>query len=128
MATSRISGTKKRGPGRPKIGAIQVQVRVPPSEMVAINDWIKAQVKPKPSRPKAIRRLVGLGLASAQPAGPHNKKVASKASEMAGQEIDRLGDQSAPAEERESRKRRLLKGPKEFRDIRSDRPKAKAGR
>jgi hypothetical protein len=96
--------------------------------MVAINDWIKAQVKPKPSRPKAIRRLVGLGLASAQPAGPYNKKVASKASEMAGQEIDRLGDQSAPAEERESRKRRLLKGPKEFRDICSDRPKAKAGR
>jgi len=67
MATSKISGTKKRGPGRPKIGAIQVQVRVPPSEMAAIDDWIKAQVKPKPSRPQAIRRLVELGLKSKPP-------------------------------------------------------------
>jgi hypothetical protein len=43
---------------------------------------------------------------------------------MAGEEIDRLSQQSATPEEREIRKRRLLKGPKEFRDIRG-RPKAK---
>ena len=128
MAASRISGTNKRGPGRPKIGAIQVQVRVPPAEMAPIDDWIKTQPKPKPSRPEAIRRLVKRGLTSAQLVRPHDEKAASKASKMAGHEIDRLGDQSATDDQRESRKRRLLKGPKEFRDIRSYRPKAKGGR
>jgi hypothetical protein len=43
---------------------------------------------------------------------------------MAGQEIDRLGDPSATDQERQLRKRTLIKGPKEFREIR-DRPKAK---
>jgi len=45
-------------------------------------------------------------------------KRAAKAREMAGQALDRLIDSSASDEERHSRKRRLLKGPKEFRDIR----------
>ena len=36
---------------------------------------------------------------------------------MAGQEIDRLGDPSATDEERQLGKRRLIKGPKEFRDL-----------
>jgi hypothetical protein len=44
--------------------------------------------------------------------------LAAKASEMAGEEIDRLGDPLATDEERQLRKRRLIKGPKEFRDIR----------
>jgi hypothetical protein len=48
-----------------------------------------------------------------------------KARAMAGQEIDRLSDPSATEEERQRRKRRLLKGPKEFRDARSNRPKFK---
>ena len=46
---------------------------------------------------------------------------AAKASEMAGEEIDRLGDPLATDEERQLRKRRLIKGPQEFRDIRSNR-------
>ena len=50
---------------------------------------------------------------------------AEKARAMAGQEIDRLIDPSATEEERQRRKRRLLKGPKEFRDVRSNRPKFK---
>jgi hypothetical protein len=45
----------------------------------------------------------------------------AKASEMAGREIDLLGDPSATDEERELRKQRLIKGPQEFRDIRSNR-------
>jgi hypothetical protein len=39
---------------------------------------------------------------------------------MAAATIDKHGDQAASAEERESRKRRLLKGPKEFRNLRKD--------
>ena len=45
----------------------------------------------------------------------------AKASEMAGREIDLLGDPSATDEERELRKQRLINGPQEFRDIRSNR-------
>jgi len=52
-------------------------------------------------------------------------KRAAKAREMASQEIDRLSDPSANDEERQRRKRRLLKGPKEFRDVRGNRPKFK---
>lgn len=44
---------------------------------------------------------------------------AAKASEMAGQEIDRRGDLSATNQERQRRKLRLIKGPEEFRDIRN---------
>ena len=47
----------------------------------------------------------------------------AKASEMAGEEIDRLGDPLATDEERQLRKQRLIKGPPEFRDIRSNRAK-----
>ena len=48
-------------------------------------------------------------------------KETAKASEMAGEEIDRLGDPLATDEERQIRKRRLIEGPQEFRDIRSAR-------
>jgi hypothetical protein len=77
-----------------------------------------------PSRPEAIRRLLELGLAIAERAGVRTKKAA-KAAKMASQEIDRLGDPLATDEERELRKRRLIKGPKEFRDLRRNRAKAK---
>jgi hypothetical protein len=52
---------------------------------------------------------------------------AAKAREMAGQAIDRLpGDAGSLAvDERERRKRRLTKGPGEFREIRGDLPKPK---
>ena len=53
-------------------------------------------------------------------------KGAARASEMAGEEIDRLADPSATDEERQLRKRRLINGPQEFRDIRN-RAKIKAG-
>ena len=55
--------------------------------------------------------LVTLHAPSAARTGVRTKKAA-KASEMAAQEIDRLIDPSAPDEERQRRKRRLLKGPK----------------
>jgi hypothetical protein len=48
-------------------------------------------------------------------------KKAADASQMASLELDRMGDPSATDEERQLRKRRLMKGPKEFRDIRKQR-------
>ena len=83
-----------------------------------VDAW-SARQSDEPGLSEAIRRLVELGLASAQRTGARTNKAA-KASELAGQEIDRLGDPSATDEERQLRKRRLLKGPKEFRDIRSN--------
>ena len=61
---------------------------------------------------------------SAHRAGVRTARAA-KAQAMAGQEIDRLSDPSATEEERQRRKRRLLKGPKELRDVRSNRRKFK---
>jgi len=90
----------------------------------ALEKW-RAKQKPIPTASEAIRRMVEKGLASAQQAGPRGKEATSKASKMAGREIDRLSDQSAPVAVRKSRKRRLLKGPKEFRNARVDRPKRK---
>jgi hypothetical protein len=90
----------------------------------AIEKWRGAQ-RPVPNLSEAIRRLVESGLGSAQPAGVRSKKAAKASEEMASHEIDRLSDPRASEEERQLRKRRLIKGPREFRDIRSNRPKAK---
>jgi hypothetical protein len=40
---------------------------------------------------------------------------------MAGDQLDQLADESATSEEQASRKRRLLKGPEEFQNVRVDR-------
>ena len=53
-----------------------------------------------------------------RPRSTSRQDAKRKAANMAGQEIDRLGDQTATREERARRKRRLIKGPREFRDIR----------
>ena len=79
-----------------------------------------------PSRSEAIRRLVEIGLAGVGAAKPSNKKSAAKAAGLAGAMVDYLSDQSAPADVREKRKRRLLKGPSEFREMRNDLSKLKS--
>jgi hypothetical protein len=53
-----------------------------------------------------------------QPMRQRSPKATAKARDLANQEIDKVSDQSASAEERAERKQRLLKGPGEFRDIR----------
>ena len=98
-------------------------MRLQPPQMAALDAWISRQ-QAQVTRPEAIRRLVELALASA-PSARRDKKAASKASNMAAKEIDRMADKSATEEERSRRKRRLLEGPTEFRNFRSDRPKAK---
>ena len=82
----------------------------------SVDAWAAKQ-SDKPARPEAILRLVELGLETThrRESAPNR---AAKASEMAAQEIDRISDPSATEEERQLRKRRLIKGPKEFREIR----------
>jgi hypothetical protein len=98
-----------------------IGIRLSPDKRKAVEAWAKTALD-KPSLSEAVRRLVELGLASARRSVARIRK-AREASEMAGQEIDRLGDPLATGEERQRRKRKLLKGPKEFRDIRRNRPK-----
>ncbi len=119
---------RKRKPGRPKgtgttgIGTL-IGVRAHSPFLDTVDKWrLKQQVAP--SRAAAVRRLAEIGVeveqARAARRRPVGKKAASQASQMAGEEIDRLGDRSATPEEREKRKRRLLRGPNEFRELRDD--------
>ena len=107
------------------MGAVLIGVRVPPAELDEIDAWIKQQGKPKPSRPEAIRRLVGMAIASAGPAPKRSKRAAATARKMARATIDQMSDKSAPPEVQTKRKHRLLKGPPEFREMRSDVAKVK---
>jgi hypothetical protein len=49
----------------------------------------------------------------------------ARASELASKTIEKIVDPSAPAEERAQRRRRLTKGPMEFREVRLDQPTTK---
>ena len=109
---------------RPELYPVKKIVGFDEGTIAAIEKW-RAKQRPIPNVSEAIRRLVGQGLARASTPQIRKSKAASEASNLAGAEIDRRSDQSATDEDRASRKRRLLKGPKEFRDIRSDYPKAK---
>ena len=113
---------KKRGRGRPKIGAIPVLVRLLPDQAARLDKWRKALVD-SPGRPEAIRRLLEQNLPG-HPRTPHHIG-AHKASELAAKTIEGLTDKSRPASEHTRAKRRLIHGPKEFRDIRADQPKRK---
>ena len=61
--------------------------------------------------------------APARPVGKPGRRL--RAQELATKTIERIIDPAAPPEEREQRRRRLTKGPSEFRDARLDQPKAK---
>jgi hypothetical protein len=52
--------------GRPPVGSISLNVRVPPDELAAIDAWIAAQDEPKPSRPEALRQLARKGLGNSK--------------------------------------------------------------
>jgi hypothetical protein len=99
-----------------------IGLRLEPAALARVDRWAASQ-QDDPSRAEAVRRLLELGLGIAQRARPRTKKAA-QAAEMASHEIDRLGDPSATDEERQLRKRRLIRGPREFRDLRRNRLKA----
>jgi hypothetical protein len=70
---------------------------------------------------EALRvELIRAGIVAGGAGARKNPKAASKASAMAGEQIDKMADASASDDERHTRKQRLLKGPQEFRDIRGD--------
>lgn len=123
MKSATKNGTKKTR-GRPATGTgVQIGTRWPEDTVAAIERWAAAQ-DDKPGRSEAIRRLVELGLAK-KPAAKSSPRVAARAAELAGNVIDEQADPAATTEEQASRKKRLVKGPEGFRDVRIDLPKAK---
>ena len=77
------------------------------------------------SPPEATRRLVELGLTLKTKGRKSSEGQQLRAREMASEAIDGMTDSSAQLSNQDSRKRRLLKGPEEFRDVRVDRSPAK---
>jgi hypothetical protein len=90
----------------------------------AIDGWREKQ-KDGPSRPEAIRRLVEQGLTVKHKLKGPRAAVIARAKELAAKAIDRMSDGNATADDQSYRKRRLLKGPEEFRNSRVDRAKVK---
>ena len=122
MAKSLAEPKKRRGrpaTGRDAVTAIRLSVDL----RRRLDAWA-AEQPDEPGRSEAIRRLVEIALAAAS-ATPTPKKTVAKARRLAGEAIDRLVDKSTPQQEQAKRKRRLIKGPPEFRAMRADLPKAK---
>ena len=125
MNESIVPNIRKKLIGRPPVGAIPVLVRIPPKELLPIDNWISDQ-KTFMSRPEAIRRLVEIGLTAARPSKSAAKPGRrSRAAELATNTIESIIDSSAPPDERDQRRQRLTRGPPEFREDRMDLPKAK---
>src|SRR5436305_1973016 len=114
MKKTRVSDNKKKI-GRPLTGVgTLVGQRWRDVQLEQIDQWRKAQPD-LPGRAEAIRRLVELGL----PANHKRKQApvagALRAKELAATAIDKMSDGGATADDQANRKRRLLKGPEEFR-------------
>jgi Arc/MetJ-type ribon-helix-helix transcriptional regulator len=116
----------KKRRGRPATGKDPlVSARLPQSVIDQVEEWAATNGA---SRSEAIRRLVELGLTVKTKAAPSEQLRAARsdrAKELAAKTIEKIIDPTAPPEERIERKRRLTKGPTEFRDARVDQPKAK---
>lgn len=109
---------KPKTRGRHRAGRDAVTaVRLPREILGRIDRWRREQGTV--TRSQAIQRLVEQALGT-DPARRPTREAAAKASELAGREIDRLVDSSVAAEEQVKRKRRLIKGPPEFRTVRRD--------
>ncbi len=111
--------------GRPRTGIKPlIGFRADDAIRAAVVKWAEGQPD-TPTLSEAIRRLVELGLTVKARPKQASRARAEKANEMAAETINQLVDPRASAEEKASRKRRLLKGPEEFREVRVDRSKAK---
>jgi hypothetical protein len=143
-----IKVTPKKRRGRPATGRDpHVTSRMPSGLIAEVEAWATAN---DTTRSEAIRRLVEIGLVTtkARSTGPRPpaalvadlaaetidslppKPIAkqgrrARARELAGDAIEKMADPAASPEEREQRRRRLTKGPLEFRENRVDQPKAK---
>ena len=106
----------------PKAGEAAITIRASRNLLKRIDRWIASQDNAV-NRSQAILHLAESGLESAAipSTGGESGRSAKQAAGLASDMIDCLGDQSATREDREQRKRRLVKGPSEFREMREER-------
>jgi hypothetical protein len=126
MAKSIDVITKKRR-GRPITtgkGTL-IGVRLLDTPLATLDHWIAKQREPELTRPEAIRRLVELGLTLKTKGRQSSEGQRLRAREIAGKAIDKMTDATATPDDQATRKKRLLKGPEEFRAVRVDRPAKK---
>ena len=103
---------------RPELYPIKKLVGFDAALMQKVEKW-RAKQQPLPNLSEAIRQLVELALSQTATGRP-SRKAARSARSAAGSTLDHLADKTASAGEQASRKRRLLKGPREFRAVRKD--------
>jgi hypothetical protein len=82
--------------------------------MAEIARWAKRN--DAASRSEAIRRLIEIGLQFDGQKRSFDVSRGGRAEELAGAQIDKIGDASAICEERTKRTRRLTRGLSEFRE------------
>jgi hypothetical protein len=117
---------KQKVMGRPRTGIRPlIGFRADDMTRAAIVKWAENQPD-TPTLSEAIRRLVELGLtvrATKPKQAPSDR--AARAKELASKAIDSLTAGAPNHDENAIRKRRLIKGPEEFRELRTDRAKDK---
>lgn len=130
---------KKRGRPKTTGRGEGVLVRLHTEQLAALDSWIEKN-EPEMSRADALRQMALTMLGLFQKKSDRRYEPAIRvfleqiskrdvqkvrAKELAGGAIDKLTDAKAAPDDQVSRKRRLLKGPEEFREFRVDRPKRK---
>ncbi|MET4240711.1 hypothetical protein [Bradyrhizobium sp. RT10b] len=124
-----IKVDQKSKRGRPATGRDpMVSSRIPAEIVAAVDQWA---AKNETTRSDAIKQLVELGLtvkaksrAKSEDA-QQRQETKQRARELAGDTINEITDKAASPDDQASRKRRLVKGPEEFQNVRRDRPNRK---
>jgi hypothetical protein len=101
----------------------RIAITLSASFLKSVDDW-RGKQRDRPSRAVAIRRLAERGGLAGSTKSP-SRGNRRKAAEMASIGIEHLGDQSVDSKERARRKRRLIQGPREFREMRADQSKTR---
>jgi hypothetical protein len=120
MARSSYVNIAKPARKRSSATGTLVGVRLQDDELKAIDSWARKQ-EPPVTRPYAIRCLVELGLSVKTKSAPSERQRADLA-DLASKAIDSVTVSTADTDEKAGRKRSLLTGPEEFREVRVDRP------
>jgi len=111
---------KQKSPGRPATGQIpMLGFRATDELRGKIVHWAELQ-SDQPKLSEAIRRLVEIGL-SVKPTVQVRSKTAQRAAQLAAKVVENKLQPDLPQEERNVRKRSLLKGPSMIRDMRKAR-------
>ena len=127
MVKSRTVLPKPNKGGRPATGRDPVTaIRLSEEFRAAVDKWAAKQ-DDNPPRSEAIRRLVELGLTVKTKSKQAPVERATRARELAAKAIEKISDPSASQEERTQRRRRITRGPQEFREDRVDLPETKRG-